>query len=88
MKVLHDAATQLKVIDSDEKKKVLRGSLHLLTRVFPIVLEEKEQLWGKILWKEVPQFSNQVNAVKLGEAISLLLFKPGFTINEYTIEGY
>lgn len=88
VKTLHDAATQLKVISTVEKRNVLRGAINVLTRIMPIVLEEKELLWAKVLWKEVPQFNNQINAIKLSEAISLLLFKPGFTINEYALEGY
>ena len=40
------------------------------------------------MWHEQAFFNNQINALKLMESISLLLFKPGFTIlpldNDYT----
>ena len=42
----------------------------------------------RVMWHEQAFFNNQINALKLMESISLLLFKPGFTIlpldNDYT----
>ena len=32
------------------------------------------------MWHEQSFFNNQINAIKLMESISMLLFKPGFTI--------
>jgi len=69
----------VKLIESEDRKRALRGAIHLLTRIFPIVLEDRDQLIMKLFWKEDPHF-RQINALLLMEAISLLLFKPGFTI--------
>lgn len=63
----------------DEKKKVARGAIHMLTRVFPLLFEDKDLLM-RTMWREQALFGNQINALKMMEAISLLLFKPGFTV--------
>ena len=34
----------------------------------------------RAMWHEQAFFNNQINSLKLMESISLLLFKPGFTI--------
>ena len=34
----------------------------------------------RCMWREQALFGNQVNALKMMESISILLFKPGFTV--------
>jgi hypothetical protein len=34
------------------------------------------------MWREQALFGNQVNALKMMESISILLFKPGFAVQE------
>lgn len=45
----------------------------------PLIFEDKE-FFMRSMWHEQAFFNNQINSIKLMEAISLLLFKPGFTI--------
>jgi hypothetical protein len=52
-------------------------------RIIPLLFEDKEILM-RTMWREQALFGNQVNALKMMEAISILLFKPGFTIQEVT----
>jgi hypothetical protein len=76
---MHDIATQFKVINQDNHKRLLKGSLHLITRVFPLLFEDKDLLM-RAMWREQALFGNQINALKMMESISILLFKPGFTV--------
>jgi hypothetical protein len=48
---MHDAATQYKVLTIDEKKKIIKGSIHILTRVIPLLFEDKEILM-RSMWRE------------------------------------
>jgi len=57
----------------------LKGAINLLTRTFPLLLEDKELLM-RAMWREQALFGNQINALKMMDAISILLFKPGFTV--------
>mmetsp|Transcript_17022 Transcript_17022/g.26286 ORF Transcript_17022/g.26286 Transcript_17022/m.26286 type:complete len:222 (-) Transcript_17022:2372-3037(-) len=57
----------------------LKGAIHVLNRVFPLLFEEKE-LFIRCMWREQALFNSQINAIQMMEAISLLLFKEGFTI--------
>jgi hypothetical protein len=36
------------------------------------------------MWREQALFGNQINAIKMMESISVLMFKPGFSIQEVT----
>ncbi len=76
---MHDIATQFKVINQDNHTRLLKGSLHLITRVFPLLFEDKDLLM-RAMWREQALFGNQINALKMMESISILLFKPGFTV--------
>lgn len=78
---MHDIATQYKVIVEESQKKTLKGAINLLIRTFPLLFEDKELLM-RCMWREQALFGNQVNAIKMMEAISILLFKPGFTIQD------
>jgi hypothetical protein len=83
---MHDVAKRDQVVKSDELVRSLRGSIHLLCRVIPLLFEDKDLLL-RSMWAEQAIFGNQVNALKLMESISLLLFKPGFTILELPSEA-
>lgn len=50
-------------------------------RIIPLLFEDKEILM-RTMWREQALFGNQINAVKMMESISILLFKPGFTIQD------
>lgn len=76
---MHNCATQLKVISNHQDIALLKGAIHILNRVFPLLFEEKE-LFIRCMWREQALFNSQINAVTMMEAISLLLFKEGFTI--------
>jgi len=62
-------------------RKQVKGAIHVMMRMFPILFEDKDLLM-RSMWREQPLFSNQLNAVLMMDAISILLFKPGFTIQE------
>lgn len=51
----------------------------MVNRIFPLLFEDKE-LFIRCMWREQALFSNQINAINMMEAISLLLFKEGYTI--------
>lgn len=53
----------------------------MLNRMFPLLFEDKE-CFLRSMWREQPFFNSQINAINLMEAISLLLFKEGFCIQE------
>lgn len=78
---MNDIATQQKTVTEEEKKKVLKGSIHILMRVFPLLFEDKDLLM-RAMWREQALFGNQINALKLMDAVSILFFKPGFTVQE------
>ena len=69
------------MLSDDIKKKTVKGAIHLLTRMFPLLFEDKELLM-RAMWREQALFGNQINALNMMEAISLLLFKPGYTVIE------
>ena len=62
-------------------KQEVKGAIHILTRVFPILFEDKDLLL-RFMWKDNPFFKDQINALMMMEAMCLLMFKPGFTIQE------
>ena len=77
---MHDCATQIPCMDqSTQEYKTLQGAINLVVRVTPLIFEDKE-FFMRSMWHEQAFFNNQINAIKLMEAISLLLFKPGFTV--------
>lgn len=78
---MHDIATQYKTITDENHKKILKGAINVLIRTFPLLFEDKELLM-RCMWREQALFGNQVNAIKMMESISILLFKPGFTIQD------
>lgn len=78
---MHDIATQYKVILEDNLRKRLKGCINMLIRTIPLLFEDKEIL-TLCMWREQALFGNQINAIKMMESISLLLFKPGFSVQE------
>ena len=76
---MHDVATKVKVLQADDSAAKVRGAIHILNRIFPLLFEEKD-LFIRCMWREQALFGAQVNAIKMMEAISILLFKEGFTI--------
>jgi hypothetical protein len=76
---MHDAATQMKVITDEVQISKVKGAIHVLNRIFPLLFEDKE-LFIRCMWREQALFNNQINAINMMESISLLLFKEGFTI--------
>lgn len=77
---MHDAATQVPLIKmGSDDYKTLQGAVNLIARTVPLIFEDKEFLM-RSSWHEQAFFNNQINALKLMESISLLLFKPGFTV--------
>jgi len=78
---MHDIAVNYKVITEETHQKTLKGCLNLLIRIFPLLYEDKELLM-RCMWREQAFFQNQINAIKMMESISLLLFKPGFSIQD------
>lgn len=62
---------------------MLQGAIHFLNRTLPLIFEDKE-FFMRLMWHEQAYFGNQINAIKIMEAISLLLFKQGFTILPFT----
>jgi hypothetical protein len=76
---MHDGATQNKVLQKEEDVTKVKGAIHVLNRIFPLLFEEKE-LFIRCMWREQALFNSQINAIAMMEAISLLLFKEGFTI--------
>lgn len=77
---MYEAATQLKVLTNEAQISKVKGAIHILNRIFPLLFEEKE-LFIRCMWREQALFSNQINAISMMEAVSLLLFKEGFTIS-------
>ena len=77
---MHDTATQMATINSNrDEYKILRGSINLIARIIPLIFEDKE-FFMRSMWHEQSFFNNQINALLMMESISILLFKPGFTI--------
>jgi hypothetical protein len=73
------ATQQVEVNPKLDECRILKGAVNLLVRILPLIFEDKE-FFMRSMWHEQPYFNNQVNALRLLEAISILLFKPGFTI--------
>lgn len=48
---MHDIGTQIKVVPDDEKRKVLKGAIHILMRIIPLLFEDKELLM-RSMWRE------------------------------------
>ena len=78
---MHETATQHRTITEDGHRKTLKGCINLLIRIFPILFEDKDMLL-RCMWREQALFGNQINAIKMMESISILLFKPGFSIQD------
>jgi len=57
IKVMHDIATQYKIITDENHKKTLRGCINLMIRTFPILFEDKD-LMMRCMWREQALFSN------------------------------
>ena len=80
---MHDCALQMKALSAGRKEtKILRGAINLVARCIPLIFEDKE-FFMRSMWHEQAFFNNQINAIKLMDSISVLLFKPGFTIAPY-----
>jgi len=52
---MHEAATETVNLNSPEKIKAVKGAIHLVHRMFPILFEEKDTMF-RIMWREHPQF--------------------------------
>jgi hypothetical protein len=78
---MYEASTQMINLTSPEKIRAVKGAIHIVHRMYPIFFENKDTMF-RIMWLEHPQFPGQINSLFLMEAISCLLFKPGFTIKE------
>lgn len=66
--------------------KQARGAIHVLTRCLPLIFEDRE-FYTKAMWTSTT-LADECNAIILMEAISLLLFKPGFTIKPISKKGH
>ena len=77
---MHDTSFNIPCLEKgSEDYKLLCGAVNLISRVVPLIFEEKE-FFMRSMWHEQAFFNNQINSIKLMESISMLLFKPGFTI--------
>jgi hypothetical protein len=54
---MHDIAIQHKVITDENHRRILKGGIHLLIRVFPLMFEDKEFLM-RSMWREQALFGN------------------------------
>ena len=75
---MNKTATNLGEISADDSKRC-RGAINVLIRLLPLIFEDKE-FFMRAMWHEQSFFNNQINALVLMDALSVLLFKPGFTI--------
>jgi hypothetical protein len=66
---------------------LVSGAIHFLNRVVPLIYEDKE-FYMRAMWHEQPMFNKQLNAIVIVEAISILLFKPGFCVTAPTDAGW
>ena len=48
---MHDLVIQHKVITDETHKKILKGAVNFMIRVFPLLLEDKELLM-RSMWRE------------------------------------
>ena len=48
---MHDGATQNKVLQKEEEVTQVKGAIHVLNRIFPLLFEEKE-LFIRCMWRE------------------------------------
>ena len=39
---MHNSATKVRVIETDEEAAKLRGAIHVLNRIFPLLFEDKD----------------------------------------------
>ena len=79
---MNDCALQMTALNmSRDEVKILRGAINLVARCIPLIFEDKE-FFMRSMWHEQAFFNNQINAIRLMDSISILLFKPGFTIAE------
>jgi hypothetical protein len=78
---MHDAASSPSTSrkPGDQASNLLLGAIHFLNRVVPLIFEDKEFLM-RSMWHEQALFGNQINAIQILEALSILYFLPGFTI--------
>lgn len=57
IKTMHDYATKVKVIQKDEDIAKLKGSIHVLNRIFPLLFEDKD-LFIRCMWREQALFNS------------------------------
>ena len=48
---MHDIAIQTKNVTEDNKRKLAKGAIHVLTRIFPLMFEDKDLLM-RAMWRE------------------------------------
>ena len=54
---MHDCATQTKVLSKEEDIAKVKGAIHVLNRIFPLLFEEKE-LFIRCMWREQALFNS------------------------------
>ena len=52
------------MIQGDDQTQMLQGAINFMGRVFPLLSEDKA-FTSRCMWKEQPDFGNQINALKL-----------------------
>jgi len=82
---MHESSMKFANICEPEKVKEVKGAVHMIQRIFPVLLED-QQTMNNVMWQEQAEFKNQINAPLLLEAISMLLLKPGFAVKEISQE--
>jgi hypothetical protein len=48
---MHDFATKVKIISKEEDISKLKGAIHVLNRIFPLLFEDKD-LFIRCMWRE------------------------------------
>lgn len=65
---------------ADQKSRVVSGAIHFLTRMWPLLYEDKEFL-NAAMWAPQSNFKEQMNATTILDSVVMLLFKPGFCVS-------
>lgn len=51
VKVMHDIAKANRAVTSEDELSKLKGAIHVLNRIFPLLFEEKD-LFIRCMWRE------------------------------------
>lgn len=57
VKVMHDIAIANRPVTGEDELAKLKGAIHVLTRIFPLLFEEKE-LFIRCMWREQALFDS------------------------------